>query len=791
MWQPLSKNKFLLGRRLEINWAGILLIGLLLGGALAYVQHAFQYFIYDDEGCYAYAGWRISLGDLPYRDFLSSQMPAFLYWSGFLVRLCGRSYVALRLVTMSATLVAAALLYAANRQLLASPGERLLATAFFLVEANVFFCARFYQSEAYMLLWALVGVLLFFLSEKRGQRLLAALAGVAFALAILHKLFAALPLAGCFLYLLYAWRRERRPWRQVLRQGVALGLPALAIVGATVAFFSFLTPRFWPAIFEHHTMQGAGMALLARTRKALALYRDYFLAQPLMIVLAAVGACLALRQRRALSSFWVWQVPTVLAFCLFSRSLMPRHLTYLAPAIVTLAAWPLLRLIRKGWPLRLLAIVLALAAVYPAVRADLEVARWQESDSGKVAALVQALTSPNDVVLADYPGINFAAARRSPYWTADMSAVGAESGEITSAALIEEIERRQVALIIINTAGGAHHLVALPDYPEFRRYVQARFALVDKVQCSFQQLEVYARRDTMPIQPALRFHDEIMLTGVRPATLELRSGSVLAIDTRWQALQRMARDYTVSLRLVDARGYPRGQSDTRLVELSSRIDPASGAEVLEQLPTSAWAPGQTVLQHGQLSLGPATPPGDYYLVARLYEPASGSALPPGESAGARLPDGDPILATVRVLPPETPPPLDTLPIAVAFQAPVAQGLHLVGAGPLPTTAQAGQSLAFDLFWQAPVPPAEDYRLRFCLYRNGQKWQCWSTPVVAGYPTQAWRQNEVFLEHYVLPLSANLGGGNYTLRVKALDSQGEPLGRATVVARLQLKSPSSG
>ena len=110
----------------------LLLAVLLLLGASLYLQHSFQYFSHDDEQTNAYAAWRVSEGEVPYRDFLSDQMPAFLYWGGLIVRVFGRSYVALRLATMLAMLLAGVLLYALNRELYGPP-VALLSLALFLV----------------------------------------------------------------------------------------------------------------------------------------------------------------------------------------------------------------------------------------------------------------------------------------------------------------------------------------------------------------------------------------------------------------------------------------------------------------------------------------------------------------------------------------------------------------------------------------------------------------------------------------------------------------------------------
>ena len=82
-----------------------------------------------------------------------------------------------------------------------------------------------------MLFFGVAGLYAFVLGEKRGKRGYSWLASVLFGLAMLNKLFGALPLAGCYLYLLYAWVRERRTLREVLGEGLALGVPALLLVG--------------------------------------------------------------------------------------------------------------------------------------------------------------------------------------------------------------------------------------------------------------------------------------------------------------------------------------------------------------------------------------------------------------------------------------------------------------------------------------------------------------------------------------------------------------------------------
>ncbi len=761
------------------DMARLLLIALLVLGALFYLQRAFQFFLYDDEGCYAYAGWRISLGEVPYRDFLTSQMPAFLYWGGLLVRLFGRSYVALRLVTMLAMLVAGYLLYAANRELF-GPAEGLVSLAFFLVEPNAFHSGRFFQSEAYMLLFALAGVYWFVVSDKRDRPRYACLAGLFFGFSTLNKLFGLLPLAGCMLYLVYAGWRERRPWRQVLRQALALSLPVLLVVGTVALIFSRITPQFYRSILEHHTLQGAGMPLAQRIHKALDFCRGYAQGQPLAIALALLGAGYALWKRPALSSFWVWQLPTVLAFSALSRSLMTRHMTYLAPATTSLLGIALCSLTKRRWPWRVLAAALAVATVYPWLVKDATRAAWEEHDSTRLAAYVRELASPDEIVLADYPGINFLAGRRSTYLAAELSEVGADSGEIRGALLAEEIERRNVALVIIHTAGNAHQLIGMADYPEFRRYVQAHFALVDKFQCSYQQLEIYSRDDTIPLRPDVSYHGEIALTGVRLPAAAVASGATLAVDTRWQARQPMSHDYLLSLRLADATGHIWTQADQRLEELFTREESHVG-DVCRVLPTSLWEPGQVVFVKGELPVPPTVPSGSYDLVAKLYDLNSGFAV--AADAGS-----DPVVATVRVASGAPPDPA-TLPLSATLRLPLAPGVELLGTGPLPASVRVGRELAVALFWRATGPAPGDYRLQLSLAQGDTVRQRWPTDLVAGFPTDNWREGDILLGHYVLPVPGDLPAGEYTLQVAAEDGQGKPLGQALAIGSLRLAPPA--
>jgi 4-amino-4-deoxy-L-arabinose transferase-like glycosyltransferase len=200
-----------------------------------------------------------------------------------------------------------------------------------------------------MLLFSNAGLYAFVLGAKRGKRGYIWLASVLFGLAMLNKLFGALPLAGCFLYLLYAWVRERRGFREVLREGLALGVPALLLVGGVAVVFMRITPYFLTAVFEHHVMQEAELSRWQAIVKALEMYRIYVMSQPVAMGLVALGGIAVLRRGKALETLALWQMPTALVFLTFTRTLMLRHMTYLSPAMTTLAAVALWSLLCGDW----------------------------------------------------------------------------------------------------------------------------------------------------------------------------------------------------------------------------------------------------------------------------------------------------------------------------------------------------------------------------------------------------------------------------------------------------------
>jgi hypothetical protein len=104
----------------------------------------------------------------------------------------------------------------------------------------------------------------------------------------------------------------------------------------------------------------------------------------------------------------------------------------------------------------------------------------------------------------------------------------------------------------------------------------------------------------------------------------------------WQAMTLLDVDYTVLVHLVGKDGRIVGQHDGM---------PEAGA-----YPTSGWKPGEIVVDEHRFEIAADAPPGDYQLLAGLYQLETGERLPVLDVGGQ--PVGDAVLLTTIAIPME-------------------------------------------------------------------------------------------------------------------------------------------
>jgi hypothetical protein len=94
--------------------------------------------------------------------------------------------------------------------------------------------------------------------------------------------------------------------------------------------------------------------------------------------------------------------------------------------------------------------------------------------------------------------------------------------------------------------------------------------------------------------------------------IELRPGDELRLTLYWRATAALAEDYTVFAHLLDQTGWLRGGQDN---------PPRSGT-----YPTSAWVPGEWVVDRYRIPIAADAPPGAYAIEVGMYPSGGGTRL---------------------------------------------------------------------------------------------------------------------------------------------------------------------
>jgi 4-amino-4-deoxy-L-arabinose transferase-like glycosyltransferase len=786
-------------RRADLVWAAVF-----AAIAALYAWRLEAWRINDDEGSYLYAAWRISLGELPYRDFLTPQLPAFLVPGGLLMRLFGPTALVARALAVVLTLGTGWLTWATARRLF-GPAVALLAGTAALLHPTVFLDYRTYRPDPFMLFFAAAGVWLFArgvlprpaAADPPDRRYLA-LAGAAFGLATLAKLFGPLPLGACLAWLVVdAWQR-RRPVRPLAGDMVATLLPAVVVVAAGLGAFALVTPGVLDDVVGHHLRQGAGLSPWQVVTKGIAFYTQ-FLRYDNNALLAAVAIAVALtargrRDRRVL--LLAWQIPTALAFLAISRALFVRHLVYLVPALGTLLA------VGAGWladgagdggsgtdgagfvrpglrrtPWRWLTGALVAGLLVPWLINDWHQAWEWETGTRRAGDFISLVTPPDDLVLSDYSELNFYARRPTTYAGASLSE-GAVAGGQTSWAspesahrLRDELGGRLPRLLVLDTATEFAHLGFLPDRDAFLAWVAERYGPpAGYLQRHHQVFAVYAPVDR-PLPVVARFAGGPALLAAAPDRASVAPGGAVTVRSAWQAPAASPARLVASIRLRDDAGREWALGDDAL-----HASATSGTRVRT---TDAWSPGELVADRTSLVVPPGTPPGSYTLVLGVYRQADLVRLDALDASGQPLGQSI-VLGRVTVTPgPATPPGAIGRTLDRRLDDARAGSLRLLGRGKVPTgTIEAGTTFPLDLWWQTsgPVP---DVAARVTLDDATVGALAADATDALGIPgagTSTWPRGGIAVRQLLrVPVRADAASGTYRLGVTPVDGEGTPLG----------------
>lgn len=474
-----------------------------------YTTNIAGWLIHDDEGTDLYEVWRLQLGEQPGVDFLAEQQPLFLLAGSLIVDRMGRDVAPLRLLATAQTL-AGAIIFSLIIVKLKGWAVGTMTLGFILTSGLVFEQARLFRPDPMMLAWGMVGFGAVLLAATQKRFYWWGAAGFCYGVSFLWKPFAIFPVVGLFFYFLYLLYRQTGARRQVVSNGAWFAVPFLLIVGGgSLLLYSHLGFYYLEPLRYHVEIgRDAWLPDMQTLTRPYFIYFLWLLVNPILIV----GILLSFIHRGyiklndPLILLVIFQVISPVIFSFITRPLYPRYFIYLAAPLAILAAlqfdiaWQRTLKSRPIGPYLapfLLLLLFALQASITIPRPAQLLLR-QETDTLALADYVAELAEPDELVFSDYASINFHANRGSIYEASIIAGAQLTDGIISAEQLIEQLDARQIKVILVHVAGGApgpHHLVALPDYDQFRAYLEREFTLLTTFDRAGQEIEIHWRKD--------------------------------------------------------------------------------------------------------------------------------------------------------------------------------------------------------------------------------------------------------------------------------------------------------
>ena len=457
------------------------------------------YLMNDDEGTYLYDAWRVSLGDVPYRDFFVAQTPLSLGFAAVLFKIFGPTVWGARALSYLFILGTASLIYLASRKFFKFNKElSLLAAGLFLFTKHVYFLGRMFMPDGPMLFLSTVALYFALKAEQAAPqkaRWPAFLFGAFAGLAALAKLNAVLLPAGYALFLLFLLIKKAEKRGALLRKAFVPALGFLLTFGLFYGLMLIFIPGAYQATLGFHLAKEKAaiseLVLLPFTRLVQFVGNHNYG----LIPVAVAGMFLAplFKDRKRTLLFFV-------TLAVLAQVFLPGnfYLRYIIFALVPLALFFGDGVVGIGSRAKVKIIVLPAAAVLILLclgpTFSLKKLRAYDRDTRTLAAVVQNNTSAGDYVFGDDPGINFLARRPCPPRLVDVSGAMTRSGQITAADIYTDCERYEVKFILVEKGQSAHHLKNLRDYPRFQAYLDRAYELVGTMPREFLQVDIYRRK---------------------------------------------------------------------------------------------------------------------------------------------------------------------------------------------------------------------------------------------------------------------------------------------------------
>jgi hypothetical protein len=725
----------------------IALVGILVAFFTFQLNHIEQFSWNDDEGIYMVEARLLGSGYRLYSEIFSPSPPLFIVSLRWAFALLGASAQAARTVIVvysTIGLLAVALIAREMKGWLAGFSALVLLA----ITPDFFLLSRVCIGDIPAISVATLAILMALRYYQSGHRTWLALAGVITALSLLLKLLSAfaVPLLALMVVLRYLdfsplGRRvlELKQWRAMLTDLAWLGLTCLLpILGCMLVYE--VRPMYEDILLFHWQARDASQQAVIDNLKAIG---AYLLENKGLCTLGLYGiAMLPVKSFQQSVFLPMWFLLAVLMLTNHTP-LHDHHLSLLlfplsvsgGVAIAYIGQWfsaPVSRMLPKRRGLiPLVAGVCSLVIYFVDLPAAIEVNGASLNPLGQerhsdAAHFLGEITKPQDFVVTDALMLAFVADRKVPPALADTSMTRIRAGYLTLDQLMTATREYDVQAIAI---WGERFPDLMPEYVE---WVKEHYQLAKFLN---QEHQVYLARGVPP-PPELTLGGKVILAGVTPNNLQMGSDNRVHLTLHWSALQKMAEDYAVYLKLVNSVYHVWGEQDSR--------------PCWDGCPTNAWHQGQVIHDQREIEVLPGTPPGTYWIEVLLHDLHSGQWTGPEDGSSLRL-------GPVEI-PRREPPPISSLDIAHPLEIGLGGKIRLLGYN-IESGFRPGDNVHLTLFWQCLEPVGENYTVFTHLVDEESHIlaQKDNPPADGFYPTTKWEPGEVMRDQYDLIIPQDVSG----------------------------------
>ncbi len=269
--------------------------------------------------------------------------------------------------------------------------------------------------------------------------------------------------------LLLLWERDRRG--RVLAAALA---GAAAVSAALLLAYRDVLGELWESVVVYHRDARDTRALVDNTHE-LVTFLNWRTPFAWLVVAGLVASVVLLRRRRAQAvwALWLWAGLTS-AFLLYHHPLHDNHLLVL-PVVLAVPAGIAIgalvgRVERRAAAVSVLVLVLAAGYVQQQRRVALADVP-EEPELVRAAEILRRETGPDDRVVSDHPIVPFLAGRRVHGPLADTAVLRFETGSLTDAEVLRELDEGNVAAVVVGRAFAGRPQLVRTLSTRFRRQV--------------------------------------------------------------------------------------------------------------------------------------------------------------------------------------------------------------------------------------------------------------------------------------------------------------------------------